>query len=592
MRQFLYIIVFFVSLISVAQNEQLALDYFENGEYNKAVTLYEELYPKQPSALNFEKLLGCYQQLEQFDKAFDLIEKERRSKNSSPKLIVDEGYLYQLTKQQDKADEKYNEALESINNNPNYAAFYGSIFQNKNLLDWAVKAYELGQKINPQANYDYQLALLKGQMGDLQGMIDKLLDYAYGKPESETMIKNYLSSFLMNDATDSFLNDLKKSLILRVQKTPDVFWNQFLSWFYIQQKDFGKAFIQEKAVFKRNPESLTDIIALGQMAIDDNQIESAQEIYTFILQNSEDRNMQITAEYFLMKIKIDGSSKEQYPAIQTELSELLKKYGLSPYTLDLQLLTAYFECFTLNNPTEAINLLNKTLKLPLNARETSKVKLELADVLLYSEKFNQAILYYAQVEDNMKNDEMAHEASMKMATANYYKEDFQWAMDQVKVLKQSASFLIANDALELFLLISDNTAEDSTQVALKAFSKADLKLYQNKREDALQDFLNILQQYKTDAIEDEAVMKVASIYAQKKEYNKAVEYYETLLKNFPESVYLDDALYYSAEIYRKFLEDSEKAKANYEKVIFDHQDSIFFTESRRQYRILRGDTNI
>ena len=34
-----------------------------------------------------------------------------------------------------------------------------------------------------------------------------------------------------------------------------------------------------------------------------------------------------------------------------------------------------------------------------------------------------------------------------MAKANYYKNDFDWALQQVKVLKQSSSLLIANDAL-------------------------------------------------------------------------------------------------------------------------------------------------
>jgi tetratricopeptide (TPR) repeat protein len=216
--------------------------------------------------------------------------------------------------------------------------------------------------------------------------------------------------------------------------------------------------------------------------------------------------------------------------------------------------------------------------------------MELADILVYDEKFNQAILYYAQVEDNMKNDVLAHDASMKMAKANYYKQDFDWALQQVKVLKQSPSLLIANDAIELFLLISDNSAEDSLRVALKSFAKADFKMYQNKNDEALVDFLSILEQNKEDVIIDGTLYKIAKIYEKKNDFSNALKYYSLILENHSEGIYVDEALYFSAEIYRKKLQENEKAKPLYEKMIFNHQDSIYFTDARKQYRLLRGDT--
>jgi hypothetical protein len=51
----------------------------------------------------------------------------------------------------------------------------------------------------------------------------------------------------------------------------------------------------------------------------------------------------------------------------------------------------------------------------------------------------------------------------------------------------------------------------------------------------------------------------------------------------------DEALFFSAEIYNKKLVDLEKAKSYYEKLVFHHQDSIYFVEARKKYRELRGD---
>ena len=152
--------------------------------------------------------------------------------------------------------------------------------------------------------------------------------------------------------------------------------------------------------------------------------------------------------------------------------------------------------------------------------------------------------------------------------------------------------LIANDALELFLLIQDNSVEDSLRKALTAFSKADLKLYQKKKTEALQDFKQILIDYKDDPIADETLLKIGKIQQDLKQYNEAISSFNEIIEKHAEGVFVDEALYFSAEIYRRFLDNPEKAKALYEKVIFNHQDSIYFTESQRQYRLLRGDTNI
>jgi len=68
--------------------------------------------------------------------------------------------------------------------------------------------------------------------------------------------------------------------------------------------------------------------------------------------------------------------------------------------------------------------------------------------------------------------------------------------------------------------------------------------------------------------------------------------YDEIITKYKECIYLDEALYYSAELYTTQLNDSEKAKPLYEAIIFHHEDSIYFVDSRNKYRKLRGDTNL
>ena len=592
LQKIVFIVLFMTSFWVSAQNDQLALQYFDDGEFEKAITIFEENLQKQPSNyFFFQKVIECRQQLKQYDKAEEVILK-RKEKYNQPILLVELGYNYQLQKNEIEAKKQYDLALLEVEKQANHAYQVASSFEKKVLLDWAIKTYETAQKVNPNLNFDYQTALLQGQLGNLDLMLEKLLDYGYKNQENTALVQNQLSRYLMDDTEGTFADAIKKSLLLKTQKSQDVYWNQSLSWLFVQQKEYGKAFVQEKAVYKRNPESFYNIVTLARLAIEEKQNEDATTILTFVLENTQDLELQMQAHHFLLSMEIESALQKEYATIDLKLQDLLKKYGISPYSLDLQILSAHFKTFYLNQSKLGIELLQNALKLPLNLREQAEVKMELADIMVYDEKFNQAILYYAQVEDNMKNDVLAHEASLKLAKANFYKKDFDWTLQQVKNLKQSSSLLIANDAVELFLLVQDNSIEDSLRVALQAYAKADLQLYQKKNEEALQSFLTILEKHKGESIEDETLLKIADIYYQKKDYLKALSYYQNILDNHKEGIYIDEALFFSAEIYRKHLLDNEKAKPLYEKMVLEHPDSLYYTESRKQYRTLRGDTTI
>lgn len=573
-------------------NEYLAQNYYDRGEFDKAVIIYEELLRVQPNSNQyFQKLIGCYQQLKNYEKAENAI-KSKLDRNKQPQLYVELGYNYQLQNQLDKAQKNYTIALQKINENPNYVYAVAREFENKVLVQQAIDAYSLGQKINPETNFDYQTALLQGQLGKFDLMIDALLDYAYKFPNNLLLVQNQLNRFLIEDHSKSFAEQLRKALLIRTQKNQDLFWNEFMSWFFVQQKEYAKAFIQEKAIYRRNPDNFNNILALARLVAQDNEKDTQREILEFVLENSQQTDILIDVNYALLKLDIENATSADYPIISQKTNQLLQQYGISANTVQLQILKAHFEAFYLKKFEEARIGLTNALAFSLNPYQRAEVKLELADILLLNEKFNQAIIYYAQVEEELANDAIGHQSSLKMAKASYYKGDFTWAQQQFKVLKSSTSQLIANDALQMFLLISDNTVEDSTQVALKKFAHADFLSYQNKNTEALEQFKKILIEHKGEGIEDEALLEIGKIYERQGNWQEALTYYQQIIDRFPEDIYIDEALFFSAEIYRKNTQEIEKAKSLYEKILFNHQDSIYFVEARNNFRKLRGDTHL
>ena len=600
-KLFLHIALFF-SLVCFSQNEQLAQYYFDKGDFEKAKISFEELLKASPQNYQyFQKTIDCYQQLQQFDVAEKAIQ-SRLNTYKQGSLLVELGYNYQLQKNEASAQKQYDEAIERIKKNPNEVYGIANSFERKVLLEYALKSYQTATAIEPKYNFNYQMALLYGQLGNTEMMIATFLDEAYTNPQNSIQIQNQLARFMVEEGDENFNETLRKALITRTQKNQDVFWNEYLSWYYVQQKEFGKAFIQEKAVYKRNPESLSSIVNLGQLAIEEDDPEAAQEILGFVLENTKDLELLIQAHSYLLEMKIEKAPEKDFAAINTELTTLLTEYGINPISLSLQLIQAHFVAFNLKKAEEGKAIVKKTLALELNVYEEAKVKMELADILLFEEKFNQALIYYSQIEENLKNDAVAHEASLKAAKTSYFQGDFVWASKQFKELKSASTQLIANDALEYFLLISDNTVADSTQTALKQFAKGDYLLYQNRNQEATVQFQAILKSFKgqdsrampeqAKQIEAVTMLRLGKIYEKQGEYNLALSQYQNIINQHADGIYIDEALFFSAEIENNKLQQPEKAKLLYEKIIFNHQDSIYFVEARKEYRKLRGDKNL
>jgi tetratricopeptide (TPR) repeat protein len=590
-KLFLYSTLFF-SLVCFSQNEQLAQYYFDKGDFEKAKISFEELLKTAPQNTNyFEKTIACYQQLQQFDLAEKTIQ-ERFEKYKQASLLVELGYNFQLQKKDDIAKKYYDEAITRIKKNPNEIFSISKSFEKKVLLDYALQSYLMAVQLVPTFNFNYQMALLYGQLGNTEKMISTFLNEAYQNPQNSFQIQNQLARFMVEDGDETFNETLRKELILRTQKSQDIFWNDYLSWFYVQQKELGKAFIQQKAIYKRNSETLSGILSLGNLAIEEGESDIAKEIFDFIILNTKDVELIIQAQTYIMQLKIDKAQEIDFATIHSELVNLLKEYDVSPMTIDLQLMQAHFLAFNMKKIPEGKALVKNALELQLPPYELAKVKMELADILLLEEKYNQALLYYTQIEENLKNDVLAHEASLKAAKTSYFQGDFVWALKQFSALKSASTQLIANDALEYFLLINDNTVADSTQTALKQFAKGDYLLYQKRNPEAIAQFQYILKSFKGQDIEAVTQLRLGKIYEKQGEYNLALNQYQNSIDHHPDGIYIDEALFFLAEIYNNKLQQPEKAKPLYEQLIFNHQDSIYFVEARKEYRKLRGDKNL
>ena len=589
MNRLIYILFFFCSLISFSQNEELAKEYFDRGEFQKALISYQKLFEQKKGNVNyFIKIVEIHQQLESFDVAEKML-LDRTSQSENPQFYVDLGYNYHLKNQQEKAEEYYKYAIVKIDENPIYGYYVARRFEVHALIDNAALAYERSMELRPEANYHIQLARIYGEQGKVEKMFVSYVNFVDRKNSYVNQAKRSFSEYISENSEDENNGILRKVLLKKIQEQPNVLWNQLLSWLYVQQREYSKAFAQEKAIYKRQQETLRGIIDLANLTLEEDMPEVSTDILVYLIETAVDIETIVDAYKSLLELETKYALKEQYNSIDEKYNEIINTFENRPEIVDIKVSHAHFKAFYLDKPEDAIAYLKTTLNGKFNRFQKAKIKLELGDILVFQEKFNEALIYYSQIQTSVKNSTISQEARFRVAKTSYYKGDFKWAESQLKILKASTSQLIANDALDLKLLISDNKFEDSTQTALKLYAKADLYAYQNKEDEAIDLLTELLKNHKTETIVDQALYKQGKLFEGKKDYLKAEVNYKAIIENYKEDILADDAYYALAELYVNVLDRPEEAKDLYEQIIFNHADSIYFVEARKKFRALRGD---
>ncbi|GAB2763580.1 tetratricopeptide repeat protein [Actinomadura fibrosa] len=591
MRILYVILLFFLLPFSgFSQTEQLAKNYFDRGEFEKALNIYQKLLKEEPgNASHFAGLIATHQQLEQFEKAEELLQERINNTANAPHYLVELGHNYELQKRNEQAAQFYDEALRAIESRPNYAYSIARTFEKYSLLDRAVKAYELGMKMNPDAEYHVQLARLYGEQGELEKMFSNYIDVLALNPGLLPGVSRIYGQFITDDPTNEANVIFKNLLLKKLQEDQNILFNQMLSWLFVQQKEYKKAFLQEKAIYRRNDQGLGSIMQLTTLAKEEGESETALEVLNFIIEETPQEDIKIQAHQLRLNILQDILPEEKYAEIETSYRELLETYGTGFSTLSLQIDFANFLAFKDGRVEEGEQLLKSYLKNKLKKFEEAAVKMALADILVLDEKFNEALIYFTQVQNLVENDVIAQMARFKVAKTSYYKGDFKWAVIQLDVLKAATSQLIANDAMELSLLISENSLEDSTQTALKKYARAELLAFQKKEDEAIQLLDSVLLQHKGEKIEDDALLAQGKLYEEQGAYEKAEANYLKLIEYYNDGVLADNAHFRLAELYLRELDEPEKARDFYEKIVFNYADSIYFVDARKKFRRLRGD---
>jgi tetratricopeptide (TPR) repeat protein len=592
MNCFLSLLMCFVFTVGFAQSEDLARNYLDQGDYEKAVSIFGNLHKKNPGQQNW--LLGYVEALQAMGKTEDaerVLKTYLTEIGEYPNIQIELGYVYQKQSDTIKAQEYYQRAIAQVQARPGFSYSVGNVFEKYGLLDLAVQTYETAQEIEPRSNNTIQLARIYGEQSNHLKMFENYVDLIAENTSYFQILNRNFTQYITGDRNNPANIALKRVLLQRSQKNPELIFNQMLSWLFVQQEDYAKAFAQERAIYQRQElKSLNRIIDLALISKEENELISAEEMLYFSVEKASSQRELLSAERELLLVRqLMMASSDEIEAIEEAYARFIEKIGRNRDSFLIQKDFVEFFAYQKHNVSKALLQIELIEKQDLYQQQIAELKLLQADLMVQNSKFNQALLLYTQVEKIIPNTDIAREARFKVAKTSYYTGDFDWALTQLKVLKSSASQLTANDAMELALLIKDNSQEDTLRTDLKLVAKADLLLFQNQPIQALAILEGVLKDYQSPSIVDEVLFRIAKVYLVNQDVEKALPYLQQIADKHGDEILADNANFLLGTLYMDELKAPDQAKSYFETLIFNHPDSLYFVDARKRFRMLRGD---
>lgn len=593
----------FITTLSLAQprdnDTKLADHYFSKGEYSKAEDYYKSSYKKYKHSVYFEKYFLCLFYQQKFDEAEKLTSKKFKQDPFNTNVAFMLGQVYEETERQEKANQLYDELIDDLVAVQSRITNLGKEFKVRGKYDYALKTYEKGKKLIKRG-YQFQLELaevysLLNRQADMIAEYLNLLEYS--KVYLKT-VQTYLSRVIDFEEDVELVGLLKTELLSRIQKEPsEDHWSEMLIWYYLHKKEFNGAVIQTKALDKRKSLNGRKLFEIAEVCETNEAYESAKKAYQYILAlgttspfytKALENNLKLG---FKQVTEQNSYSRQNLLDVTSDFENVLRDQGKQKSTLGIMIQLAEIYAFYLNEPVKAEFLVKEAMDLPLSANQKARLKILLGDIYVVSDRIWDASLLYMQVEKQFSEDVIGHEAKYKNAKVFYYDGEFEYAKAQLDVLKASTSKLIANDAMQLSLLLQDNLGIDTTLAPVQMYANADLMLKQNKHQEALTMLDSLEKEFPFHSITDEVLFKKGEIYETLQNWEKAIELYDVVVQSYAHDILADDAAFRIANLYEKKLNDPQKASDYYKKILFEFQGSLYDDVARKKFRSIQAEFN-
>jgi tetratricopeptide (TPR) repeat protein len=250
MKKLVLFLLLFVRLfvpVGISQDstdELLAAQYFRDGEYEKAVVLYEALMKSNPGRVVYNNYMESLFALEEFRKAERVV---RGLIKDNPLVIsyeVDLGWVLLRSGDERRGRRHLDGLIRNLQPSARDVIALAGAFQQRRMNELALETYLRGRRIVPDPMvFHLNIAALYDRMGRYEQMMEEYLDYMNNNLRELEYVRGLLQDAINNDPGFERNEALRKVLLSRTQSSPqNTLYSEMLLWLSIQQKRLPHSF--------------------------------------------------------------------------------------------------------------------------------------------------------------------------------------------------------------------------------------------------------------------------------------------------------------------------------------------------------------
>jgi len=583
---------------------QLAESFLRAGQFQRAIALLEDLNERSPEThVFYERLRTAYENVKRFDDAIVLVNRKIESEPFPSLYVSEKARLQYLAGRETLALETWHEAIETNPALPAvYLLVYHSLMQVR-LFDHAIYFLEMGREaLNDELLFQTDLAYLYGLNSEHDKAINEYISLLSQNESQLNFVRSRLNQFISDDGA---MEQSIAATEAAVASTPlNRSFRELLSWLYIEAGRFNDAFTINQAIDRLESEEGRVLFGFAQIASEAGVYDVAAKAYGEILaryplaSSSAEalRGLGLMSEQWANADGVRVFDAAGNPVFGTKYHEaldtyrlFLKQYPLHQMYADVLRRIGHLQQNVFFDLDSAEKILSEVIGRYSHTVAADEAALDMGQLYLMKNDLAQSEIQYSRLISRLRTGDLADEARFELALLYFYRGQFASALTLATALQENTSTDVANDAIELKLVLIENKGPDSLDTPLKTYAEALMLKRQRKPERALETLDNMIEDTGDHALIDDARFQRAELLQLLGRMEEAYQAFAEISLIHPGSFLADRSLMSAARIQEQEFDDPAGAIQTLSTLLTEYPGSLLISEARARIRNLRGD---
>lgn len=570
----------------------LARQYEDSGRLEDARGILEGLHHSSPqNVVYLIRLKELYLRMQAYESLFKMLDEEIRQNPDNPGPMIEKAQACHRMGRQDEAMQLWESVIQSNPDKRNLIQQVAGAMTSERLFFKAIDVYQNGRKaLNDPQFGSIQLAGLYSSVQEYGKATREYLKYAGERPNQSVYVETQIMRMpktgragkqileVLNDALRQNEDDVS---LLRILSRACLRWGNI--------KDGYACALRLESLASGNQKDVALLEFAGQLRELD-MLPYAEKAYLEVLRRyphypASDQIWFLLGQNYAVRNESDAAlaaldSVIQFRPHSSKASQALMLSG--------QILRDHKSDYP-----AADRAFKQLLKFYPNTSDGKRACLELGVLQVMSDSLDRAGRSFDKnLQMSQSYTPLWIEACLRLAETAYYRGDFDTALAVLKEMSQPGlkselfQHSAMNDGLSLRLLIQTHAGRNPN--ALGLLSEGQLRVFQNRPDQAVQIMDSLIDQFPKDAVAAYGLFERASLFKNMGKEKRSLADLDTLLSRFPESLISDQALYESGRVCEQ-MGDAESAIRRYERFLIEHPASVHIEAVRKRIRKLDED---